>query len=72
MPPNLTETVPGLINRGVIMGPTLLQPAVGWMLDRGWNGQMLNGTRIYDLAAYHGGFNLMFGWIVAAFVLLYP
>lgn len=54
------------------MGPTLLQPAVGWMLDRGWNGQMLNGARIYDLAAYHGGFNLMFGWIVAAFVLLYP
>jgi MFS family permease len=71
VPPDLTGTVSGLINMGVIMGPTLLQPAVGWMLDRRWGGQTLNGARIYDLDAFRIGFSLMFGWMVLASLLLF-
>jgi len=71
VPPDLTGTVSGLINMGVIMGPTLLQPAVGWLLDRRWSGQTLNGARIYDLDAFRIGFSLMFGWMVLAFILLF-
>ncbi|MFZ0135397.1 MAG: MFS transporter [Desulfobacterales bacterium] len=71
VPPDLTGTVSGLINMGVIMGPTLLQPAVGVVLDRRWNGQVVNGARVYDLPAFRGGFSLMFGWIVLAFILLF-
>lgn len=71
VPPELTGTVSGLINMGVIMGPTLLQPAVGWVLDRRWGGAALNGARIYDLAAFRTGFSLMFGWMVLAFLLLF-
>jgi MFS family permease len=71
VPPDLTGTVSGLINMGVIMGPTLLQPAVGWMLDRSWGGQTLNGARIYDIDAFRIGFSLMYGWMVLAFILLF-
>jgi hypothetical protein len=71
VPPDLTGTVSGLINMGVIMGPTLLQPAVGWVLDKRWSGQTLNGARIYDLDAFRIGFSLMFGWMVLGFILLF-
>ena len=71
VPPELTGTVSGIINMGVIMGPTLLQPAVGWVLDKKWDGMMLNGARIYDLAAFHSGFSLMMGWAVLSLILLF-
>jgi hypothetical protein len=31
------------VNMGVMMGPMLLQPAVGWILDRKWQGEVING-----------------------------
>lgn len=71
VPPELTGTVSGIINMGVIMGPTLLQPAVGWMLDKNWDGVMVNGARIYDLAAFRTGFSLMLGWAALSLILLF-
>ena len=71
VPAHLAGTVNGVINMGVISGPTLLQPAVGWMLDRNWTGGLFQGIRIYDLAAYRSGFLLMLGWALLSFVLLF-
>jgi MFS family permease len=70
VPPNLTGTASGLINMGVIMGPTLLQPAVGWVLDHRWTGAMQSGVRIYPPDAYHAGFVLMIGWAALSLLLL--
>ena len=50
---------------------TGLQPAVGWVLDRRWDGAVRDGVRTYSLEAYHAGFGLMMGWILAALVLLF-
>lgn len=71
VPAHLAGTVNGVINMGVISGPTILQPAVGWMLDRAWTGQLLEGIRIYDLTAYRTAFYLMLGWALVSFVLLF-
>jgi MFS family permease len=71
VPAHLAGTVNGVINMGVISGPTLLQPAVGWMLDRNWTGEMLQGVRIYDLAAYRAGFLLMLAWALVSLALLF-
>jgi MFS family permease len=71
VPAHLTGTVIGLNNMGFMLGPTLLQPAVGWMLDRNWNGEMVNGVKIYSLKAYHTGFTLMIVWAVLSFGLLF-
>ena len=71
VPAHLAGTVNGVINMGVISGPTLLQPAVGWMLDRNWTGEMLSGVRIYDLAAYRAGFLLMLAWALVSLALLF-
>jgi len=71
VPRHLTGTVNGAINMGVMLGPTLLQPAVGWMLDRNWNGHLVDGMRVYSIAAYHAGFTLMIVWAILSFVLLF-
>ncbi|WP_275096611.1 MFS transporter [Sedimenticola hydrogenitrophicus] len=69
-PPRLAGTASGLVNMGVMIGPMLLQPAVGWLLDRHWTGAMENGARIYGLEAYRNGFGLMLVWLVLALVLI--
>ncbi len=69
-PSRLAGTVAGLINMGVMMGPMLLQPAVGWVLDQYWGGALGDGVRSYGLAAYRAGFALMLAWAVLAFVLI--
>ena len=70
VPPFLSGTVSGLTNMGVMMGPMLLQPVVGRILDINWTGQMANGVRIYSLDAYEYGFIPMMGWVILSVLLL--
>ncbi len=70
VPVHLAGTVSGVINMGVMMGPMVLQPAVGKMLDSMWGGELHMGARVYDVAAYRSGFSLMLIWIVISFILL--
>ncbi|MEF8942363.1 MAG: MFS transporter [Desulfohalobiaceae bacterium] len=70
LPARLAGTVTGVINMGVMLGPTILQPAVGWMLDRKWQGEMAEGVRVYGMQAYQSGFSLMLAWAALALVLL--
>ncbi len=71
VPAHLGGTVIGLINMGFMLGPTLLQPAVGWMLDNNWRGDLLDGVRIYSLHAYNAGFILMIAWSALASGLMF-
>lgn len=70
VPGQLAGTVSGVVNMGVMMGPMLLQPAVGRMLDLGWSGEIINGTKSYSIAAYQSGFMLMAGWAILSFILI--
>jgi len=70
VPTQLSGTVSGVINMGVMSGPMILQPAVGWVLDRLWAGEVVEGVRAYSLSAYRGGFSLMLAWILCSFLLL--
>jgi MFS family permease len=69
-PVHLAGTASGIVNMGVMMGPMLLQPAVGWMLDLYWQGEMAEGVRIYSLEAYQNGFTLMLAWLALALLLI--
>ncbi len=59
VPPRFAGTATGIYNMGSILGAMILQPAIGWLLDRNWQGALLGGVRIYDLAAYRSGFILI-------------
>ncbi len=71
VPTRLSGTVNGVINMGIMLGPTLLQPVVGWMLDRSWRGDLVDGIRTYNITAYHAGFTFMIVWAVLSLVLLF-
>jgi len=71
VPLSLSGTVSGLTNMGVMMGPMLLQPLVGSILDYHWTGQMIDGVRIYSLDAYEYGFIPMMAWIILSVLLLF-
>ncbi|MBN1106964.1 MAG: MFS transporter [Deltaproteobacteria bacterium] len=70
VPSRLSGTVTGVCNMGYMMGPMLLQPLIGWVLDTRWKGAMANGARVYDLGAYRSAFALIVGWSVLATILI--
>jgi mannitol-specific phosphotransferase system IIBC component len=69
-PAALAGTAGGIANMGNMLGGMIMQPAVGWMLDRRWTGAYANGVRVYEFDAYRAGFALMLVWLAAALVLL--
>jgi MFS family permease len=70
VPPRLGGTVSGIANMGMMLGGMVMQPLVGFMLDRQWTGVMAGGVRVHDFAAWQAGFALMLVWGVIALVLL--
>lgn len=69
-PAALAGTAGGIANMGNMLGGMIMQPAVGWILDRRWTGTLAGGVRVYDYDAYRAGFALMLIWLAAALVLL--
>ena len=69
-PARLSGTVSGISNMGVIIGPMIMQPLVGIILDRHWQGALIDGKRVFDFASYQQGFSLMLLWGVVALGLL--
>jgi MFS family permease len=70
VPARLVGTAAGICNMGPLLGGMLLQPAVGWLLDRHWRGATAAGARIYDASAYQAAFSLMAACIVVSLCLL--
>ncbi|HQO29087.1 MAG TPA: MFS transporter, partial [Accumulibacter sp.] len=70
VPARLMGTASGICNMGPLLGGMLLQPAVGWLLDRHWQGASDGGVRLYDLAAYRAGFSLMAACIALSLCLI--
>ena len=70
VPTHLGGTAAGIANMGMMLGGMVMQPAVGFMLDRHWAGAMVGGARVYDEAAYRWGFSMMLAWGALSLVLL--
>ena len=70
VPPRLAGTVSGITNMGMMLGGMLMQPLVGFVLDRHWSGETANGVRLYDFEAWQRGFSLMLAWVGVASVAL--
>lgn len=70
VPPSLAGTVSGVCNMGIMIGPMVLQPVMGYVLDNNWNGLLENGIRTYHLGAYQSAFTLMIGWSVISTILI--
>jgi len=70
VPVKFLGTISGAINVGNMLGPTLLQPAIGVVLDRRWSGATAGGLRVYSTGAFQTGFLLIAGWAFLSAVLI--
>ena len=62
VPVHFLGTISGAINVGNMIGPMILQPAIGRALDLRWTGELANGLRVYSASAFQSGFLLIIGW----------
>ena len=69
VPARFVGTASGVCNMGPLMGGMILQPVVGWVLDRNWRGTLENGARVYDRAAFDAAFLVIAGFLAASVVL---
>ena len=52
-PERSVGTAMGFLNTLNELGPALLLPLFGWLLDRGWAGKIIDNTRSYSSQNYH-------------------
>lgn len=70
VPLSLAGTVSGISNMGMEIGPMILQPAIGILLDQRWDGILENGVRIYSLSAYQTAFISIIGLAILGPMLI--
>jgi len=56
--PSIRGIAFGLVNTGALLGAAVAQPLFGYILDLGWEGEMVEGARLYPLGAFQQGFLL--------------
>ena len=67
---NYVATGLGFMNMLNMVGVAIAQPMIGLVLDKQWDGAMLNGARLYPLKAYYIGLSILPIGMVLAFLLL--
>ena len=67
-PPLLSGMSTSVANMGGFLGGALLQPMVGWLMDRSWDGTMQDGVRLYSPQDFQQGILLLAAtaWLGAA------
>jgi len=69
VPVRFLGTISGATNVGNMIGPMLLQPAIGKLLDRLWTGEVAGGLRVYSPDAFRSSFSLIIAWMIMTVVL---
>jgi sugar phosphate permease len=57
-----------LVNTGLFLGAAIMQPAFGWIMDRTWDGTLIEGVREYAWGDYRNALWLSFAFAVVACV----
>lgn len=59
-----TGTVVAIVNFSVMLGSIVLPPAFGMVLDAFWQGQIVDGVRLYPAEGFRWGFLGLGGWVL--------
>ena len=70
VPVQFLGTISGAINIGNMIGPMLLQPAIGQVLEKHWAGRMAGGVRVYGVPGFQAAFLLIVGWAALSCLLI--
>lgn len=65
-PPANAGMAIALVNTGLFLGAAIMQPLFGWVADLTWDGQLVNGVRVYDWEDYRNGLMASAGFAALA------
>lgn len=68
LPTKLAGLVISVVNTGVFIGASILQPAFGYILDLSWEGEIREGVRIYPPSAYDAALFMILGFAILALI----
>lgn len=66
--PHLSGMAISVVNCGCFIGTAIMQPLFGYIVERSWDGQTLNGVRIYSAGDYQQGIFLIIVFAVIAII----
>ena len=64
-------TALGFMNMCVVGAGAVIQPLIGWLLDKDWSGVALDGARVYSAAAYETAFLSLIAVNILALLCVY-
>jgi sugar phosphate permease len=67
-PPALSGMATSVINTGAFLGAAILQPLVGWAMDQGWDGKLLDGARVYSERNFQIGLGIMLVFAIVGLI----
>lgn len=67
----IAGTAIALTNMLVMLGGNLFQPVIGKLLDMGWTGAMVDGTRLYSIVTYQAALSVLPIGILVAIILTF-
>ncbi|MBI5917918.1 MAG: MFS transporter [Nitrosomonadales bacterium] len=67
-PPALSGMATSVVNTGSFIGAGILQPLVGWVMDREWAGQVSGGVRLYSPENFQSGLSVMFAFALVGLI----
>jgi MFS family permease len=70
VPPELSGAVTGVVITGIMIGPSIIQPVTGVLLDMNWAGAREAGIRLYGVDTFRSAFLPMLGWTSGAALLV--
>jgi MFS family permease len=50
--PDFSSTALGLMNMFIVGAGAVVQPLIGWLLDKNWDGRLVEGARVYSEQAF--------------------
>jgi len=54
--PAFSSTALGLMNMFIVGAGAVVQPLIGWLLDKNWDGRLVDGARVYSEQAFTSAF----------------
>jgi MFS family permease len=68
--PGASGAVGGVVNMGVLGIASILQPVLGYILDRHWDGTLVADARVYNAEAYSAAFFWFFACAAASVLMV--
>ncbi len=70
--PKVAGTVGGVVNMSILGFAAILQPLLGWILDRHWDGTISSGVPSYNAGAFFSAFLWLFVCTLLSIVAILP